>query len=72
MAETQQPSKTERFIRGAGTVKEDDENRLWGPAKWVVQLVQYLVAIMIVTIGEAFKAIISGEKPKGRKREHAE
>jgi len=53
-------SSTSDFIRGAGTVQDSN---LWGPAKWVVQLVQYMIAIMIVTIGEAFKAILTGEAP---------
>jgi hypothetical protein len=72
MADTQHPtsSKTDRFIRGAGEVREDPEHRLWGPAKWVVQLIQYLVAIVIVTIGEGMKAIIKGEKPKSKRHAH--
>lgn len=51
MADTQQPSrqsKTADFMRGAGTVN-DPENKLWGPARWVVQLVQYLIAIIMIS-----------------------
>lgn len=46
-APTAQPSKTERFLRGAGQVREDPNQRLWAPARWVVQLVQYLIAIIM-------------------------
>lgn len=66
----QQSSKTERFIRGAGEVREDPEQRLWAPARWVVQMIQYLIAIIVVTIGEGFKAIVSGKTHKRREREH--
>ena len=63
----QQPSKTERFIRGAGEVREDPDNRMWAPARWVVEMIQYLIAIIMVTIGESIKAIWSGEAPKKRR-----
>ncbi|KAK3709133.1 hypothetical protein LTR37_011112 [Vermiconidia calcicola] len=66
---TNQPTRTERFMRGAGEVREDPEHRMWAPARWVAQMVQYLVAIIIVTIGEGFKAIWTGESP-ARKRRH--
>lgn len=52
MSDTQQASSdtlSSRFIRGAGEVKDDPEHRLWGPAKWVVQLVQYMIAIIVVS-----------------------
>ena len=64
MSSHQQPqqSKTERFMRGAGTV-QDPDNQLWWPAKQVVAMIQYLIAAMIVTIGEALKSIVTGEKP---------
>ncbi|KAK4627051.1 hypothetical protein CLAFUW4_04742 [Fulvia fulva] len=68
MADSQQPSRDSRsgaFIRGAGNV--DPENKMWWPARWVAQMVQYLVAIVVITIAEGFKAIVSGEKPKGRR-----
>lgn len=63
---TQQPTTGERFMRGAGEVN-DPENKLWGPARWVVQMVQYLVAIIILTIGKGIEAIFKGEKPSKRK-----
>lgn len=49
MADVQssQPSRTERFIRSAGEVREDPAQRLWAPARWVVQMIQYLVAIIM-------------------------
>lgn len=51
-------------MRGAGQV---GDKRLWGPAKWVVQLVQYLIAIVMVTMAEGVKAIFTGEKRKKRR-----
>jgi hypothetical protein len=65
----QQGSISSRFIRGAGEVQD---RNLWGPARWVVQLVQYLIAIILVTIAEGFKAIVSGKKPSGRHRRRGE
>lgn len=58
-------SKTDKFMRGAGDVRDTN---LWGPAKWVVQLVQYMIAIILLTIGEGFKAVVTGKKPEGRRR----
>ncbi|KAI6842129.1 hypothetical protein KC332_g4358 [Hortaea werneckii] len=67
-APTQQ-SKADKFMRGAGEVRDTN---LWGPAKWVVQLVQYMVAIIMITIGEGFKAIVTGKKPQSRRRARSE
>ncbi len=58
-------SATARFIRASGQVQDKS---LWWPARIVVQLVQYMIAILIVTIANAFKAIISGKG--SHKREH--
>jgi len=66
-----QESATTRFMKGAGQVNDPD-HKLWGPAKWVAGVVQYLVAILMVTIAEGFKSIVSGKKPQGRRRAHAE
>ena len=67
MSTSQQPSshsRTDRFMRGAGIV---DDTKLWGPAKWVVQLIQYMIAIVMVTMAEGVKAIFTGEKPQRRR-----
>ncbi|EME46547.1 hypothetical protein DOTSEDRAFT_22597 [Dothistroma septosporum NZE10] len=71
MADAQRPqaSRSSAFIRGASNV--DPENKMWWPARWIAQMVQYLVAIVVLTIAEGFKAIVSGEKPKGRRNKHA-
>ncbi|KAK5112544.1 hypothetical protein LTR85_011236 [Meristemomyces frigidus] len=61
MSEQQQPSRTSKFLSGAGEVQD---KRLWGPAKWIVQMIQYLIAIIMITIGEGLKAIFTGEKPR--------
>ncbi|CAK1357221.1 uncharacterized protein RHO25_008635 [Cercospora beticola] len=69
MADSQQPSRQSKaadFMRGAGTVN-DPENKLWGPARWVVQLVQYLIAIIMITIAEGFKSIVSGGSSRRRR-----
>ena len=55
-------------MRAAGEVKEDPDQRLWGPTRWIVQLIQYMVAIIMITIGEGMKAIFTGESPKKKKR----
>ena len=62
----QQQSTSDRFLRGAGTVRDDDK-QLWGPVKWVAQLVQYMVAIIMVTIGKGIEAIFKGEAPSKKK-----
>ena len=65
---SQQATTGERFMRGAGEV-QDPDHKLWGPMKWVVQMVQYLVAIIILTIGKGLEAIFKGEK--GHKKRKA-
>lgn len=65
---SQQDSSTStRFMRGAGQVN-DPEHKLWGPARWVVQMVQYLVALVVLTIAEGFKAVVSGKSPQHRRK----
>lgn len=54
-------------MRGATQVN-DPEHKLWAPARWVVQLIQYLIAVIMLTLGEGFKAIFTGEKPSGKRR----
>ncbi|PPJ52386.1 hypothetical protein CBER1_09791 [Cercospora berteroae] len=69
MADSQQPSRQSKaadFMRGAGTVNDPDK-KLWGPARWVVQLVQYLIAIIMITIAEGFKSIVSGGSSRRRR-----
>ena len=48
MADQSKQSKTDRFIRGAGDV-HDPNKQLWAPARWVVQMVQYLIAIILIS-----------------------
>ncbi|KAM3424998.1 hypothetical protein BST61_g6968 [Cercospora zeina] len=70
MADSQQPSrqsKAAEFMRGAGTVN-DPEKKLWAPARWIVQLVQYLIALVMITTAEAFKSIVSGEGSRRRRQ----
>jgi len=69
MSDHHQPqhSRTDKFMRGAGNV----DSNLWGPARWVVQLIQYLIAIVIVTMGAGLKAIFTGEKPQDRRHDGA-
>lgn len=65
MTDRQQESKSGAFVRGAGTV-HDPDNKLWGPARWVAQMVQYLVAIIIVSKWHdtaKFRRIASGCMP---------
>ena len=72
MADSQhQPSRSERFIRSAGEVREDPNQRLWWPARVVVQLIQYLIALLMVTVGEAAKAIFKGDAGSKRRRHNA-
>ncbi|KXT09482.1 hypothetical protein AC579_7829 [Pseudocercospora musae] len=50
MSDSQSQSKESRaqaFVRGAGEV-QDPEHKLWAPARWVVQMVQYLIAIIMI------------------------
>ncbi|KAK3631615.1 hypothetical protein LTR22_021020 [Elasticomyces elasticus] len=61
-------SRTDAFLRSSSVVQN---RKLWGPAKWVVQLVQYLIAIIIVTIAEGFKAIVSGKNPHQHRNHQA-
>ena len=66
MADREHPTTGERFMRGDGEV-HDPDHKLWGPMRWVAQMVQYLVAIIMLTIGKGIEAIFKGEKPKKRK-----
>lgn len=59
-------SPTTRFMRGAGQVN-DPEGKLWAPARWVVQMIQYLIALIMVTLAEGFKAVVSGKKSRSRR-----
>ena len=68
----QQETTSERFLRGAGEVREDPENKLWWPARVVVQMIEYLVAIMVLTMVEGIRAIVTGEKPSKKKAAHQE
>ncbi|KAM0697498.1 hypothetical protein Q7P36_002352 [Cladosporium allicinum] len=71
MSSSQQPSTTStrstRFMRGASHVN-DPEGKLWAPARWIVQLIQYMIALVVLTLAEGFKAVFSGQKPSGRRR----
>lgn len=67
MADRPGSSTSTRFMRGAGTVN-DPEGKLWGPARWVVQMVQYLVALIMLTLAEGFKAVVSGKKLESRRK----
>ena len=67
MADSQE-SGSSRFIRGAGEVQD---KKLWGPAKWVVQLVQYMVALLMITILEALKAVVSGKSSRSQRSHQA-
>jgi len=60
-------SSSARFMRNAGTVN-DPEHKLWAPARWVVQMIQYLIALIMLTLAEGFKAVVSGKKPQQRRR----
>lgn len=52
---------SQRFMRGAGEVNDPD-HKLWGPMRWVTQMIQYLVAMILLTIGKGIEAIFKGEK----------
>jgi hypothetical protein len=54
-------------MRSAGQVN-DPEDKLWAPARWVVQMIQYLIALIMLTLAEGFKAVVSGGKPQQRRR----
>lgn len=61
-----QESTSSRFMRGAGDVQEP-RGAMWAPMRWVISMIQYLIAIIMVTIAEGFKAIVSGKKPSGKR-----
>jgi hypothetical protein len=54
-ARRQDDSATAKFIREASIVRDPD-NKLWAPAKWVVGMFQYLIAIVLVS--ESIKQVI--------------
>lgn len=65
MSDRQSKTKTQQIIENSGEVRGD----LPWPARWIVQLIQRMIAIMIVTMGNALEAIFKGEKPKKRSQE---
>ncbi|KAK3081237.1 hypothetical protein LTS18_008815 [Coniosporium uncinatum] len=60
---------SDRIIEGAGTVKGQED--MPAPVRWVAELVQYLVAILLIAIGKAIEAIIKGGSEKSRRRHGA-
>ncbi|KAF1968977.1 hypothetical protein BU23DRAFT_558007 [Bimuria novae-zelandiae CBS 107.79] len=61
MPNQQQPSFSQRFLRGAG---ETNNANLWGPTQWVVNMVQYMITLVLIMAGEGIKAVFTRQKPR--------
>jgi len=60
---------SDHIIEGAGNVKGQED--MPAPVRWVAELVQYLVAILMIAIGKAIEAIVKGGSEKSRRRHGA-
>lgn len=47
-------------MRSAGTVNDPD-HKLWGPVKWVAQMVQYLIALVMISTFVRWDSAIGGD-----------
>lgn len=64
-------SKTHQILRGSSG--RTDEANLPAPLQWVVELIQRLVAVLFIVIGNAVKMVFSSEdKPHGAGRHQME
>jgi len=54
-------------MRGAGDVQEP-RGAIWAPMRWVISLIQYLIAIIMVTMAEGVKAIFYGTSKRSSSR----
>lgn len=54
-------TKTEQFIRDASQVKDPD-HKLWAPARWVIMMIQWMIAIIIVTMAKGLAAIFTKQR----------
>ncbi|GAB7358713.1 hypothetical protein MBLNU230_g3942t1 [Neophaeotheca triangularis] len=62
-------TRTENFIREASKV-QDPDHKLWAPARWLIMMVQWMIAIIIVTIAKGFAAIFTKQKGGQTVRTH--
>ncbi|KAI9686632.1 MAG: hypothetical protein M1822_003643 [Bathelium mastoideum] len=62
----QPPSKTQQIFEGSGHVRGSEN--MSAPARWVTQMVQHLVALMLVAIGTALQSIFTRKNDKKRKQ----
>jgi len=68
-ATKQRKGISDQLIEGAGNVKGQED--LPAPVRWVAELVQYLVAVLMIAIGKAIEAIFKGGSEKSRRRHGA-
>lgn len=62
----QPPSKTEQFLQGAS--KAPGGETLAAPIRWIAELIQTLVAVMIIAVGNAIKAAFSADGSHSKRR----
>lgn len=64
-------SKTHRILRGSSGRTE--EANLPAPLRWIVELIQRLIAVMFIVLGNAIKMVFSSDnKPRGAGRHQME
>ena len=60
----QNPSKTQQFFEGSSHVRGSEN--MSTPARWIAQMVQRLVALMLVAIGTALQSIFTRKSDRKR------
>lgn len=64
----EKPSKTRKTFDVAGKVPDAERFKSFPPVIWVIELVQHLVAILILAIGRMIQLTFQREKPRGEKQ----
>jgi hypothetical protein len=61
-------SKTSQILRGSSGRTE--EANLPAPLRWIVDLIQRLIAVLLIVIGESVKMVFSDDKNRTRVGRH--
>lgn len=61
-------SKTSQILRGSSGRTE--EANLPGPLRWIVELIQRMIAVLFIVIGDSIKMVFSDDKSRTRTGRH--
>ena len=71
--ERDKASKTRKTFEVAGKLPDSEQFKNFPPIAWIAELVQHLVAVLILAMGKMIQLTFKKEKPSSRQRqkEHA-